>query len=260
MYGVRFGLPMLNLESYPGVEYGADMRLLRLRCLSFPCFLLPLACSSEPQDSWHSDPADVKIVNDDVSRFWTAYDELSEQTSADAKVATLQARYLDAASPTLKSFSQALGITAQSSHLIKLNLAIDALPEIVAHEVAHAQQPYFSGRQTELFWIIIEGSADFLAELVTGRLVSPDRMEYGNAHEAELWASLKQTRDNLGKGSWFREEPGQNPGGLGYYMGYQITKSYYERQRDPKRAVHDILNIADFSLFLEESGYASKFE
>lgn len=38
-------------------------------------------------------------------------------------------------------------------------------------------------------------------------------------------------------------------------MGYRIVESYYARATDKRRAIHDILNIADFDRFFRDSGY-----
>jgi uncharacterized protein YjaZ len=45
------------------------------------------------------------------------------------------------------------------------------------------------------------------------------------------------------------------PGDLGYYMGYKICEAYYKKAADKKKAVRDILNIEDFKVFFEGSGY-----
>ncbi|MBL7851112.1 MAG: hypothetical protein JNN04_09435 [Cyclobacteriaceae bacterium] len=50
------------------------------------------------------------------------------------------------------------------------------------------------------------------------------------------------------------------PQDLGYWMGYQITKAYFDRMPDKKQAVSDILNIRNASQFLEASGYADRFK
>ena len=47
---------------------------------------------------------------------------------------------------------------------------------------------------------------------------------------------------------------------LGYYIGYQISKAYYDRAPDKRRAVHEILHIADCRQFLRQSGYANQFK
>lgn len=46
---------------------------------------------------------------------------------------------------------------------------------------------------------------------------------------------------------------------LGYWMGYKITEAYFDKAKDKKEAVSEILNITDFSAFLRESGYLNDY-
>jgi len=45
-------------------------------------------------------------------------------------------------------------------------------------------------------------------------------------------------------------------GDLGYYVGYRISKAYYENSCDKRQAVRDVLNIRDFQDFFRRSRYA----
>ena len=49
------------------------------------------------------------------------------------------------------------------------------------------------------------------------------------------------------------------PGDLGYYMGYKISKAYFQNARDKRQAIHDVLNIKDFQDFFKRSRYGEKF-
>jgi hypothetical protein len=140
------------------------------------------------------------------------------------------------------------------------------LASIVAHEFVHTQQDYpwigiFTGgpsflRGTLLRQSIMEGSANLIAELVTG---TPNRNEYAEAHEAELWSEFAREMHGRDYSRWLwnggNPGRGDRPADLGYWIGYRITKSYYERAPDKARAIHDILTIRDFDRFLAESGY-----
>jgi Predicted Zn-dependent protease (DUF2268) len=137
---------------------------------------------------------------------------------------------------------------------------------IVAHEFVHTQQDYpwigiFTGgpgflRGTLLRQSIMEGSANLIAELVTG---VPSRNEYAEAHESELWAEFSREMHGKDYSQWLwnggNPNRGDRPADLGYWMGYRITKSYYDRASDKARAIHDILTIKDFDRFLMASGY-----
>jgi uncharacterized protein YjaZ len=45
------------------------------------------------------------------------------------------------------------------------------------------------------------------------------------------------------------------PDDLGYWMGYKITKAYYDKAEDKKKAVKEMLTIRNFERFVEKSGY-----
>lgn len=134
------------------------------------------------------------------------------------------------------------------------------------HEFVHTQQHYpmigmLTGgpqvlRGTVLRHSIAEGSADFLVELVTGE---PRHNAYAEAHEAELWAAFRRDMHGTDYSQWLYngQHParGNVPPDLGYWMGYRITKAFYENAHDKSQAVHDILNIRDFDDFLRRSGY-----
>ncbi|RYY20223.1 MAG: hypothetical protein EOO04_20450 [Chitinophagaceae bacterium] len=58
-------------------------------------------------------------------------------------------------------------------------------------------------------------------------------------------------------GNWIAnsdQETAERPADLGYLIGYQICKAYYENHSDKKQAVHDILNIRNYREFYEKSG------
>jgi hypothetical protein len=55
---------------------------------------------------------------------------------------------------------------------------------------------------------------------------------------------------------WNAKVLGDRPADLGYWMGYQISKAYYDSATDKRRAVREILSIRDFDRFVTQSGYA----
>lgn len=50
------------------------------------------------------------------------------------------------------------------------------------------------------------------------------------------------------------------PTDLGYYVGYKIVEAYYKGAADKARAVKEIIEVRDFTAFLEASGYTKRFE
>jgi len=148
----------------------------------------------------------------------------------------------------------------------ELNATAKGLSWIIAHELAHTQQNYplwgsMTGgpaflRATVLRQAITEGSADLVAEVLTGK---PKREPYAESHEATLWNDFRRDLHSRDYTLWFyngrSSARGERPPDLGYWIGYRIAKAYYERQSDHARAIHDILTIRDFDAFLASSGY-----
>jgi hypothetical protein len=135
---------------------------------------------------------------------------------------------------------------------------IKDLPNIVAHEFAHTLQASRGGPRTLLGAALGEGSADFIAELISGSHIINPAYTYGDAREKELWAEFKAAMDSSDTSNWLYQgdrATGGRPADLGYWMGYKIAKAYYERAADKKAAVKQILRFSDAKAFLEASGY-----
>ena len=139
-----------------------------------------------------------------------------------------------------------------------------AVPFMVAHELIHYQQDSIPKKSLNLLAACInEGSADFIAELISGGCPNKQTHTYGNANEANLWNEFKKIMDDREDShDWMYSYKPKNgyPPDLGYWIGYKITEAYYAKANDKKQAVSDILHIKDFEKFLNDSGYASKFK
>ena len=141
---------------------------------------------------------------------------------------------------------------------------IGVLPGIVAHELTHYQQHYGAAPTSLLAQSIHEGSADFIGELLSGIMINEPLLLYGDAHEAEIWKDFSAHMNGTDVSAWLYNggsitSSSTRPADLGYYVGYRITAAYYAKQTDKRRALRDLLTIADFSQFLAASGYAAKF-
>ena len=137
---------------------------------------------------------------------------------------------------------------------------IDRLPYIVAHESCHFNQNY-PKQTTVLEKSIQEGACDFIAELIAGEVINPSLKIYGDQNETDLWRDFQAEINGTDLSKWmyngFRIK--DRPGDLGYYMGYKISKSYYQNAKDKRQAIRDVLNIKDFLNFFEKSRYREKF-
>jgi hypothetical protein len=118
---------------------------------------------------------------------------------------------------------------------------------------------------------IWEGNADFMTELVYGiplQKFQPNHYnEFGINNEKLIWETFKNEMfspltDNK---QWFHAEKdfnGQKVRDIGYFIGNQICKSYYNNAKDKKKAIAEMINFkldsdeAAFE-FLVKSGYAT---
>ena len=138
---------------------------------------------------------------------------------------------------------------------------IEHIPSIVIHELIHVQQSYTNKNITLLSHSVFEGAADFLGELASGSHLNQQQHEYGRIHETELWEAFREEMHQEDIGNWLYngwKTTKEKPADLGYYIGYRICESYYEKMADKKQAIRDILAIKDGPdalRFLKESGY-----
>src|SRR5688572_29733369 len=114
---------------------------------------------------------------------------------------------------------------------------ITMLVPLNVHEYVHTQQHGIG--QTVLARAIREGSADFITELVTGTRMPLPYMTYGPAHEPALREAFKADMFTPLINRWFYNQVSTDPGhvpDLGYYMGYAISRAYFERVSDKRQA------------------------
>jgi hypothetical protein len=140
----------------------------------------------------------------------------------------------------------------------------DVLPAIVVHELIHYQQRYGTTSRTLLAQSIIEGSADFLSELITSKTINSHLEAYAGPREAELWREFEAAMNGNDVSRWLYNggtvtDSTARPADLGYWIGARITRAYYDRTPDKRAAVRDILTVRHFNDFLNRSGYADQF-
>ncbi|WP_316811047.1 DUF2268 domain-containing putative Zn-dependent protease [Pedobacter heparinus] len=138
------------------------------------------------------------------------------------------------------------------------------VPYTVAHELIHYQQQDIQESETNLLSACIaEGSADFIAELISGGGPNAKTYAYGNTNEKKLWTEFKTIMyDKDNNHDWIYSYKPKNgyPPDLGYWMGYKITEAYYKKSTDKKKAIADILHIKDYRKFLKDSAYEERFK
>jgi hypothetical protein len=131
------------------------------------------------------------------------------------------------------------------------------LPNIVAHELIHIQQPDGAAQTTLLEKALNEGGADFMGEMISGGIINRGQRIYGDAHEQALWAEFQKDMLGADLSRWLfqGDRAKDRPADLGYYIGYKICGAFYRRATDKREAVRRILHITDPEGFLKESGY-----
>lgn len=140
--------------------------------------------------------------------------------------------------------------------------ALDSVAFVVAHEHVHVLQAHARsgsiGGGTLLQQSLMEGSADFVGELVSGGNINVQAYEYGIAHEAELWAEFQAEMNGSVVSRWLYNQgspPAGRPGDLGYFIGYRIAQAYYDRATDKAAALREIIRASNATAFLAASGY-----
>ena len=148
------------------------------------------------------------------------------------------------------------------------------LRRFFGHETVHSFQhdPKDGARSPLLAEALVEGSADFIAALVTGETPEPARATWARPRERDLWrmfrADLSATRPDAAKTSpsaasaathrWV-ENYGSTPPGwpyeMGYWIGMRIWQSYYDEAIDKHAAIRDMLTWDDPDRVLRKSGY-----
>jgi hypothetical protein len=143
----------------------------------------------------------------------------------------------------------------------------DKLLTFIVHELVHFQQAKELGGQqyvavyskpnNMLDLCLREGGAEFITQLVLNRITQKRALKYLLEHEKELKIKYKEDLKNQDATYWLWESLNQNeyPKLLGYAMGYQICKSYYEHSPDKREAIKQILAIKDAHVFVESSSY-----
>jgi tetratricopeptide (TPR) repeat protein len=133
---------------------------------------------------------------------------------------------------------------------------IENLPHIIAHELIHFNQNNLSQDTSLLSASLREGMCDFFAELMTGKTANNRLHVWAKGKEKTIWEDFKKEMWLNRASNWIanaRQETADRPADLGYWMGYMISKAYYNNASDKKQAVYDILHIKDYKAFYEKS-------
>ena len=141
---------------------------------------------------------------------------------------------------------------------------LSGLPHTVAHELVHflQNQTGVPRSKTLLYHSLREGIAEFVAELASPAPEPPHYRTWGDAHERQVWERFRAAMHGTETSGWIANLGRATedwPADLGYYMGFQIARAYYEQAADKQQAVRDLIRLEDPERILKASRYAERF-
>jgi hypothetical protein len=139
---------------------------------------------------------------------------------------------------------------------------LSALPNTVAHELIHSNQNGMKQDTSLLHGVLVEGMADFIGELISGHNANERLHVWAKGKEKQIWADFEKEMYLRRSYNWIansNQETADKPADLGYWVGYQICKAYYNKSTDKIKAINDMLNIKDYKVFYELSGAHTMF-
>ncbi|UCE95055.1 MAG: hypothetical protein JSV73_07480 [Flavobacteriaceae bacterium] len=137
------------------------------------------------------------------------------------------------------------------------------IPNMVAHELIHFQQDEMKRESITLRDVIKEGMADFIGELISGGTANEKIFEWAKGKEKQIWADFQKDMYLNRYSNWlanYNTASKDSYPDLGYWIGYEICKSYYENAKDKNQAIYDMLHIQDYKKFLADSLWESKLK
>lgn len=94
------------------------------------------------------------------------------------------------------------------------------------------------------------------AELIAGKVAYAHFDEMTRGREKEIETAFLADMDKTDTSKWLFNATADKPGDLGYWVGYRIAKSYYQRAPDKRQALREILEMDDPKAFLAKSGWS----
>ena len=129
---------------------------------------------------------------------------------------------------------------------------------VIAHEYAHTQQAASladNEHPSVLEGSLAEGTAEFVAELITGHVSSGYFPALTRGREKAIETAFAADVDKTDLSDWLYNSKPDKPADLGYWVGYRIVKAYYRHARDKRVALREILTMTDAHAFLAKSGW-----
>jgi hypothetical protein len=132
------------------------------------------------------------------------------------------------------------------------------------HEYIHTQQKTTIGDNL-LAQSVLEGVAEFVTVTATGKRSVAPAISYGKENTERVREVFTTHMFNSFTGYWLysNAENEFKVRDLGYYVGYAICESYYEKAIDKKQAIKEMIeleynNEIELQKFTDKSGYFAK--
>jgi Predicted Zn-dependent protease (DUF2268) len=134
----------------------------------------------------------------------------------------------------------------------------DRFVYVIAHEFVHVQQaPELADKRhpSVLEGSLIEGIAEFVGEMIAGDTAYSQIAARTAGREKEIETKFRAEVDEADVSEWLFNSTRENPGDLGYWVGYRIAKAYYRRAEDKREALREMIEMRDPKAFLAASGW-----
>jgi hypothetical protein len=134
----------------------------------------------------------------------------------------------------------------------------DRFVYVIAHEYAHVQQVreiVDNEHPTVLEGSLMEGAAELTAELIAGKPSSAHLAAFMKQGDKKIETAFLADQDKTDISGWLNNSTVDNPGQLGYGVGYRVVKAYYQRASDKRQALREILQMTDPKALLAKSGW-----
>ena len=139
--------------------------------------------------------------------------------------------------------------------------SLDNIVSLNIHEYVHTQQ--IGDRNRVLSQSIKEGACDFITELVLESPMKTQYIIYGKEHFEQVKEQFRKEMFLNDFSNWLYNgvQKGESAD-MGYFIGYEICKAYYNQSTDKNQAIREIIelnydNDKEVEQFLEKSKFYS---
>ena len=134
---------------------------------------------------------------------------------------------------------------------------------LVSHEYVHVQQKWGTRDAppdaTLLFQSLLEGGAEFVGELSSGEVANLHLKSWTRGQECRIERAFRKDAFGTDLSRWLYNGTGtpDEPGDLGYWVGYRIAKAYYARAVDKTQAIAALMDVDNVTagVILTHSGW-----